>query len=203
MLNRFAIAAPFVSAINFLVNVSVNVLVNLLAINLLASSPAVAEPGVDKTRIVFGQAAALEGPAAALGQEMRLGLLAAFAEANRLGGVHQRRLELISLDDGYEPDKSIEVTKRLIDKDKVFALIGAVGTPTALATQPIAAAAGVPFIGAFTGAEFLRSPFKPNVINVRASYFEETETIVDHLVKDRHNSRIAILYQDDFSGVPD
>lgn len=183
MLNRFVIAAQFV-----------------LAINLLASWPAVAEPGVDKTEIVFGQAAALEGPAAALGQGMRLGLLTAFAEANRLGGVHQRRLELISLDDGYEPDKSIEVTKRLIDKDKVFALVGAVGTPTSLATQPIAGAAGVPFIGAFTGAEFLRNPFKPNVVNVRASYFEETETIVDHLVKDRHISRIAILYQDDSFG---
>ncbi|MGB8277232.1 MAG: ABC transporter substrate-binding protein [Methylovirgula sp.] len=183
MLNRFVIAAQFV-----------------LAVNLLASSPALAEPGVDKTEIVFGQAAALEGPAAALGQGMRLGLLAAFAEANRLGGVHQRRLKLISLDDGYEPDKSIEVTKRLIDKDKVFALIGTVGTPTSLATQPIAAAAGVPFIGAFTGAEFLRNPFKPNVVNVRASYFEETETIVDHLVKDRHIGRIAILYQDDAFG---
>ncbi len=183
MSNRFVIAAQF-----------------LLAINLFSPSAALAEPGVDKTRIVFGQAAALEGPAAALGRGMRLGLLAAFAEANRSGGVHQRKLELISLDDGYEPDKSIEVTKRLIDQDKVFALVGAVGTPTSLATQPIAAAAGVPFIGAFTGAEFLRNPFKPNVVNVRASYFEETETLVDHLVKDRHIKRIAILYQDDSFG---
>lgn len=187
MLNRFAISARLVFAINLLAN-------------LLASSPGVAETGVDATRIIFGQAAALEGPAGALGQGMRSGLLAAFGEANRLGGVHGRRLDLISLDDSYEPDKSIAVTKRLITQDKVFALLGAVGTPTALATQPIAAAAGVPFIGAFTGAEFLRNPFKPNVVNVRASYFEETEALVDHLVKDRHISRIAILYQDDSFG---
>lgn len=162
--------------------------------------PAVAEPGVDETHIVFGQAAVLSGPASALGQGMRLGLLAAFAEANRRGGVHNRKLELISRDDGYEPDKSIAQTKALIEKDKVFALIGAVGTPTSLATEPIAATAGVPFVGAFTGAEFLRKPFKPDVVNVRASYYEETETLVDHLVSDRHFSRIAILYQDDSFG---
>jgi branched-chain amino acid transport system substrate-binding protein len=164
------------------------------------SSPAIAEPGVDASHIVFGQAAVLSGPAAALGQGMRLGLLAAFAEANREGGVHHRKLELVSRDDSYEPDTSIAKTKELIEQDKVFALVGAVGTPTSIATEPIAAAAGVPFIGAFTGAEFLRTPFKPDVVNVRASYYEETETLVDHLVRDRHFSRIAILYQDDSFG---
>ena len=189
MLNRFARAARFVFA--------AHLLVSPLA-TLLASSPAIAETGVDATRIIFGQTAALEGPAKALGRGMRLGLLTAFAEANRSGGVHGRRLDLISLDDGYDPDKAIVATKQLIYQDKVFALVGSVGS--ALATQPIAAAADVPFIGAFAGAEFLRHPFKPNVVNVRASFFDETETIVDHLVKDRHISRIAILYQDDSFG---
>src|ERR1700704_1938870 len=159
-----------------------------------------AEPGVSVDKIVFGQAAALEGPAAALGQEMRAGILAAFSEANRAGGVKGRRLELISLDDGYEPNKSIEMTRRLIEVDKVFALVGPVGTPTSAATQPIAAQAGVPFIGPFTGAEFLRNPFQPNVVNVRASYFQETEAMVERLTKDRGVSRISILYQDDAFG---
>ena len=98
-----------------------------------------AEPGVDVDKIIFGQAAVLEGPASALGQEMRAGILAAFAEGNRTGGVKGRQLELISLDDGYEPNKSIEMTRRLIEVDKVFALVGPVGTPTSAATQPIAA----------------------------------------------------------------
>ena len=110
---------------------------------------------------MFGQAAALEGPAAALGQDMRTGILAAFEEANKAGGVNGRKLELVSKDDGYEPNKSIEMTKKLLEEDKVFALIGPVGTPTSSATQPIAAEAGVPFIAPFTGAEFLRDPFKP------------------------------------------
>jgi branched-chain amino acid transport system substrate-binding protein len=159
-----------------------------------------AEPGVSSDKIVFGQAAALEGPAAALGQEMRAGIRAAFAEANRGGGIKRRKLELLSLDDGYEPNKSIEVTRKLIEEDKVFALVGPVGTPTSAATQPIAAQAGVPFIGPFTGAEFLRNPFQPNVVNVRASYFQETEEMVERLTKDRGITRISILYQDDAFG---
>jgi branched-chain amino acid transport system substrate-binding protein len=167
---------------------------------LQTASPASAEPGVSADKIVFGQAAPLEGPAAALGQDMRTGILAAFEEANKAGGVNGRKLELISKDDGYEPNKSIEVTKKLLEEDKVFALIGPVGTPTSSATQPIAAETGVPFVAPFTGAEFLRTPFKPNVVNVRASYFQETEAMVERLTKDRNATRIAILYQDDGFG---
>ena len=103
-----------------------------------ANCVAQADPGVAADKIVFGQAAAFEGPAAALGTGMRDGILAAFAEANKAGGVHGRKLELMSADDGYEPNKSIEATKKLIEADKVFALIGSVGTPTSSATQPIA-----------------------------------------------------------------
>src|SRR6266852_7354856 len=113
-----------------------------------------AETGVSTDKIVFGQAAPLDGSAAALGQGMREGLLAAFAEANKAGGVKGRQSELISRDDGYDPNKSIQAAKQLIEQDKVFALVGSVGTPTSSAVQPIATEAGVPFIGAFTGAEF-------------------------------------------------
>ncbi|MBI3453040.1 MAG: ABC transporter substrate-binding protein [Rhodospirillales bacterium] len=171
------------------------------AVLAVAASPAfAAEPGVSADKIIFGQATALEGPAAALGQGMREGILAAFAEANRAGGVKGRKLELISRDDGYEPNKSIEATKQLLNDDKVFALVGPVGTPTSAAAQPITAEAGVPFIGPFTGAEFLRNPYKPNVVNVRASYFQETEEMVERLTKDLKFDRIAILYQDDAFG---
>jgi branched-chain amino acid transport system substrate-binding protein len=167
---------------------------------LVVALPAAAEDGVSADKILFGQAAALDGPAAALGQGMRDGLLAAFDEANKAGGVKGHKLDLISVDDGYEPGKSITAAKKLISDDKVFALIGSVGTPTSAAVQPIATEAGVPFIGAFTGAEFLRDPYKPGVVNVRASYFQETETMVEHLTKDLGVTRIAIFYQDDAFG---
>jgi branched-chain amino acid transport system substrate-binding protein len=128
------------------------------------------EIGVSPHAILFGQAAALEGPSSALGQGMRQGILAAFAEINAGGGVHGRKLQLVSRDDGYDPDRSVAQTKRLIEDDKVFALIGAVGTPTAIATVPVSRASSVPFIGPFTGAEFLRAPELDNVVNIRASY---------------------------------
>lgn len=159
-----------------------------------------ADPGVFADRIVFGQSAALEGPAKGLGLGMNEGLRAAFAEANRAGGVQGRTLELTALNDGYEPDRAVANTTKLIDESKVFALLGAVGTPTAAAAQPLATAAQVPFIGAFTGAGFLRDPKLRNVINVRASYDQETETWIERLTQDLGISRIAILYQDDSFG---
>ena len=160
-----------------------------------------AEDGVSKDSILFGQVAALNGPAQALGQGMREGILAAFEEANRAGGINGRKLELKSIDDGYEPEKTIEATNKAIKEEKVFALVGAVGTPTSKAGQPIATAAKVPFIGPFTGAEFLRNPFNRYVVNIRASYFQETEAWIEHLTNDLGITRIAILYQDDAFGL--
>jgi branched-chain amino acid transport system substrate-binding protein len=167
----------------------------------LAGTFALAEDGVTKDRILFGQIAALEGPAQALGQGMRQGLLAAFAEANRAGGVAGRKLELKSADDSYEPQKMIEAMKKMLAEDKVFAVVGTVGTPTANAGQPIATEAKVPFIGPFTGAEFLRNPYKRYVVNIRSSYFQETEAWIEHLTKDLGITKIAILYQDDTFGL--
>src|SRR6202790_4002896 len=174
-----------------------------LAIFLAATSSLDAsaeEIGVSADRILFGQAAALEGPSSALGQGMRHGILAAFAEINAKGGVHGRRLELVSRDDGYDPDRSVVQTTRLIDEAKVFELIGAVGTPTTTVSVPIAKARNVPFIGPFTGAAFLRAPDLSNVVNIRASYGAEAEAWIKHLTEDLHVSRIAIFYQDDSYG---
>ena len=170
------------------------------AIALASLGPATAEDGVSADSITFGQAAVLEGPASALGQGMRTGIQAAFDEINARGGVHGRKLKLISRDDGYEPDRAIAETRKLINEDKVFALIGPVGTPTSAAAQPIATAAKVPFIGAFTGAGFLRNPKLENVINLRASYGAETEAWIKHLTEDLKIKKIAIFYQDDAFG---
>ncbi len=163
------------------------------------AASAAAEPGVTDDRILFGQSAAFTGPAQELGTDMRLGIDAAFAEANARGGVHGRRVELVSLDDAYEPEGAIANTRRLIEEG-VFALIGAVGTPTSVVAVPIAAEAGVPYVAPFTGAAFLRDPRWDNVINLRASYGQETEAMVAHLIADRGIGRIAVMYQDDSFG---
>ena len=131
---------------------------------------------------------------------MRLGIEAAFHEANLRGGVHGRQLLLTSLDDAYEPDAAIANTLRLIEEERVFALIGAVGTPTSRSATPIAAEAGIPYIAPFTGAEFLRDAAWANILNLRASYYQETEEMVARLTHDLDVERIAILYQDDSFG---
>jgi branched-chain amino acid transport system substrate-binding protein len=181
-------------------NSKTSFLPSLAAALLLTVSPALAENGVTDSKILFGQAAALEGPAAALGTGMKLGLEAAFAEANASGGVHGRMIDLISYDDGYEPDRSIAQVNKLINDDKVFGLIGPVGTPTSKATQPIATSAKVPFVGPFTGAGFLRDPAHGNIVNVRATYAAETEAWIQHLHDELGMDKIAILYQDDGFG---
>ncbi len=155
----------------------------------------------DEPVILFGQSAALTGPTSELGTGMKLGLDAAFNEINANGGIHGYRLRLTSLDDGYEPEAAIVNTRRLIEEEQVFALIGPVGTPTSTAAQPIATEAGVPYIGAFTGAEFLRdAEALPNVINVRASYFQETEEMAARLSEDLGFDTVSIFYQDDSYG---
>ena len=152
-------------------------------------------------QLVFGQSAALTGPSSLLGQSMRLGLFAAFREVNRVGGVHNYRLILESLDDADEPETAIANAREFIDRRNVFALIGAVGTPTSAATQPIASERGIPYIAPFTGAEFLRvAQLRPNVVNIRASYYQETEEMVVRLTEDLDVQRIGVLYQNDSFG---
>ena len=158
------------------------------------------DPGITRDAVLFGQSAAFSGPAAELGNGMRVGIEAAFQEVNAVGGVHGRELKLEFLNDSYESDFALSNTKTLIEKEKVFALIGAVGTPTSRASAPLAQAAGVPFIAPFTGAEFLRSPDLNTVMNVRASYYQETEAMVARLTEDLGVTKVAVFYQDDSYG---
>ncbi|MGR3793545.1 ABC transporter substrate-binding protein [Vannielia sp. SX4] len=167
---------------------------------LLLASPLAAADGVEADAVTFAQVAALEGPAAALGQGMRAGITAAFEEANRAGGVHGRKVMLEAFDDGYEPDRSVAHVLHVIEGRAHIGFIGSVGTPTALATQPEATAAGMPYVGPFTGAGFLRAPELTNVVNVRATYGAETEAWIAHLVDELGMKNIAILYQDDGFG---
>lgn len=166
----------------------------------LIALPAFSAEGIDDTSVRFAQVAALEGPAAALGIGMRQGIQAAFDEVNRTGGVHGRQLHLDSMDDGYEPGRSIEAVNSVISSNDYLALIGPVGTPTTKATQPLATEARMPMIGPFTGAGFLRDSSLNNVTNIRATYDAETAAWIDHLVDDLGLTNIAILYQDDGFG---
>ena len=174
------------------------------------SGPKVMVRGITDNEIRFGISAPFSGAAKELGQNMRLGIEAAFNAANARGGVNGRQLKLIAADDGYEPARTAETMKRLYEKDQVFAVVGNVGTPTAAVALPYALDRKMIFFGAFTGAGLLRSdPPDRYVFNYRASYAEETAATVQYLVKVKRlkPSQIAVFAQQDaygdagFSGV--
>ncbi len=132
---------------------------------------------------VLGMSTVLSGPAAHLGINMRNGVLAALKEINLQGGIQDRSLCLLALDDGYEPERTVSNMHRLIEQENVLAVTGNVGTPTAIAAVPIANRNHVPFFGAFTGAGILRrKPPDRYVVNYRASYAEETAAMVQALI---------------------
>ena len=149
-------------------------------------------------RIVLGQSAATSGPAAALGAQFRLGAMLHFERVNARGGINGRTIELQTLDDGYEPDRCAENTKKLIDGG-AFALFGYIGTPTSLAALPLATQAKLPFLAPFTGAEALRAPFNRYAFHVRASYFDETAEIVKQSTA-IGIKRIGVFHQNDSYG---
>lgn len=173
----------------------------ILPLLLLAVTfPTYAEDGVTQNEIVIGMSNALSGPASGLGTQLKAGATAYIDKVNAAGGVHGRKIRLISYDDGYEPEQTAAMTRKLIEQDKVFALFGYVGTPTSTAAVPFASKAGVPYIAPFTGAEFLRNPVNPIIFNVRASYFNETEGMVERLTKDLGVKKIGVFIQDDAYG---
>lgn len=149
-------------------------------------------------RIVLGQSAAFSGPAAQLGIQFNQGAKLFFDQLNAAGGVGKRMVEIRTLDDGYEPDRCAENTRKLL-ADDVFALFGYVGTPTSLAAVPLFTQAKVPFFAPFTGAESLRQPFNRLVFHVRASYYDETALIVRQLVN-LGVKKIAVFHQNDAYG---
>lgn len=150
------------------------------------------------SKIILGQSAAFTGPAAQLGIQFYQGAKVYFDQVNAQGGVGKRQIEIRNLDDGYEPDRCAENTRKLI-ADDVFALFGYIGTPTSLAALPLATKDKVPFIAPFTGAMGLREPFNKYAFHVRASYNDETGLIVKQLTG-LGLKKIAVFYQNDAYG---
>src|SRR5688500_2562190 len=155
--------------------------------------------GVSADKLRLGQAAVFSGPAAQLGIQMRNGIKAYFDYVNEAGGVHGRKLELVTEDDFYEPARAPAASKKLIEEHKVFALLGYVGTPTGVAHLPVVTQAKVPLVGMFTGAEALREPLSRYVFHVRASYYDETDKIVEQVVS-TGGRKISVFYQADSYG---
>ena len=165
----------------------------------LATLSASAEtPGVTDNSILIGSCSALDGPARVLGNQTVLGATTYLHSVNDEGGVFGRKVQLLAFDDGYDPDKAPACFKRMT-KEGVFALGFFVGTPTAKVYVPMAQEEKIPVVGLFTGAQMLYEPLKRYVINVRASYYDETREQIDRLW-DVNVRKIGVIYQDDAFG---
>ena len=155
--------------------------------------------GVSENEILIGSCSALEGPSHFLGVETVTGAKAYFNLINDEGGVNGRKLKLISADDSYDPAKTQACFDHLMS-EKVFAMGFFVGTPTAVKYVPMADSAKIPLVGLFTGAQTLYVPLRHWIVNVRASYFDETREQVDGLWKTLGYKRIGVIYPDDAFG---
>jgi len=166
---------------------------------LAGSGPAAAEIGVTDSRIKVGQSAVFTGPAKDFGVDYKAGIALVLDKVNKGGGVQGRTLELVSHDDAYEPKRTAENTARLIDDDKVFALIGYVATGNLIAAMPLAEKAGVPMFAPLVGTTSFRTAHNRYLFHVRASYEAELRKIVGHLAT-LGITNIAVIYQNSAFG---
>lgn len=166
---------------------------------LLAISSAHAENGVTVDEILLGQSTALTGSLAELGKDASIAAKAYFDYVNERGGVNGRKIRLITLDDAYNTEKAAANAKLLIENEMVFALFNMMGTPANMALLPVIEQAGIPSIAPYTGSQALRTPLNRLVFNLRASYADETEKIIEHLII-RGIDKIAVVYQNNAFG---
>lgn len=171
-----------------------------LVISLSLTAPARAEVGVSDKDILIGVCTPLTGPSSARGIQSREGAETYIDKINAAGGVNGRKVKVLFRDDGYEPQRTVTETKKLIAEDKVFALFQYYGTPGFKAVLPILTETNIPFIAAFTGAEVLRNPVLKNVFNVRQGYFDEMMALLSYAVEKKGASEIGIVFQDDAFG---
>ena len=164
----------------------------------LVISASAQTPGVTENSILVGSCSPLDGPARVLGNQTVLGATAYLHAINEEGGVFGRKIQLLAFDDGYDPERSPACFKRMT-KEGVFALGFFVGTPTAKVYVPMAQEEKIPVVGLFTGAQLLYEPLKHYIINVRASYYDETREQVDKLWE-ANVHKIGVIYQDDAFG---
>ncbi len=157
--------------------------------------------GVTKNEIVLGTLQDLSGPIAAFGKQVRFGMDMRVAEANEAGGIHGRKVKLVTEDMGYDPKKALLGAQKLIGRDKVFALVGTLGSSTSLAVMPEAFKANVPHLFPVAAAREMYEPLHPLKYSFAATYYEQMRAGVKHMVKQKNSKKVCTLYQDDDFGI--
>jgi ABC-type branched-subunit amino acid transport system substrate-binding protein len=164
------------------------------------TSKPVAEAGVTESTVKIGMVVGITGAVSDLGVEVKRGFEAYVNKVNAAGGVAGRKIEILFRDDAYKPENTVHLTRELIEKDKVFALAGYIGTPTTKALLPLIDKEQIPNLAPYTGGDFMRSPFNRNLFPGQPAYGDEVEKLVSHLVGDLGIKEIGIFTQDDEVG---
>jgi ABC-type branched-subunit amino acid transport system substrate-binding protein len=165
-----------------------------------ATSPAHAEPGVTKDKIILGSYLPLQSGLAAGATQMKEGTEAYFKYVNDQGGVHGRKIEWIVENDSYNPQQTVAVVKKLVDRDDVFAIVSTLGTVTNLAVLPFLNQRGVPVINPAGGHLLLNKPKDKNVFGILPLSSEIGESMADYAVTKLGAKRVAIFFQNDQFG---
>jgi ABC-type branched-subunit amino acid transport system substrate-binding protein len=165
------------------------------------SGPAVSgEVGVTDNEIVIGSHQDLSGPIAGWGQQVKLGLEMRAREINEAGGIHGRKIRMIIEDSAYDPKKAIMVTNKMISRDKVFAFIGNMGSPTAGATKPIISRKKIPQMFPLTAASLFYDPYDRYSFAGFTPYYDQARIIVKWFKKEKNYTRFGLMFQDDEMG---
>lgn len=168
---------------------------------LLSSAPVQAQTqGVSDNEIVLGTLLDLSGPINFWGLPVKTGMELAVDEVNAAGGIHGRKLRLVIEDMSYDPKKAVLGAQKLLTSDRIFAMVGSMGTVTSAATMPLVLKRGVPHLFPITPAEMFAVPFERLKFAYFAPYYDDVRTSLKHLLAGKRYSRIGVLYQDDELG---
>ena len=173
-----------------------------LALLALASSSNFAQSqGVSKNEIVIGSIQDLSGPIAAFGKQVRFGMQLRVDELNeQSGGIHGRKIKLLIEDSQYDPKKAVLAAQKLVNQDKIFAMVSHLGTTSNLAAMPIQFAKNVPNLSPITASKEMYEPFNKLKFGTTASYFDQMRVHLPKLVKEKGSKTVCTIYQDDDFG---
>ncbi|HJV60980.1 MAG TPA: ABC transporter substrate-binding protein [Albitalea sp.] len=175
-----------------------------LAVLALAAWPAQAQKaqqGVSKTEIVIGSIQDLSGPIAGFGKQIRLGMMLRADELNEQGGINGRKLRLLIEDSGYDPKRAVLAAQKLVNQDKIFAMVAHIGTPTNNAAMPVQFEKNVVNFFPVTAAREMYEPFNRLKYSAGSSYYDQMRTTLPRLVRDKGAKKVCALTQDDDFGL--
>ena len=175
-------------------------LVTLVAIALFASL-SIAQQGVSKTEITIGTIQDMSGPLASYGKQAKFGMQLRIDELNEQGGVHGRKLKLLTEDSGYDPKKAVLGAQKLVNQDKIFIMAGHVGTAQNNAAMPVQFEKNVMNFLPITAARDMYEPFHKLKYSFAVTYYDQIRTALPKLVKEKNAKRVCTIYQDDDYGL--